>query len=160
MALLQSKLADELAKMEPVDNEPAAINSLANAWEIYFSAAMAGVIPVNPGSLGPAIALFKTTLAGMSVPGAAIVKLPAALGAFWGIVSGTAGGIFTGTTGATPPPGLAAGLVPGLLDAFQKNLDGNADLKAAANSIAKVLHENAGLGGTAVTTPGPVVNIV
>jgi hypothetical protein len=160
LPLSQSKLADELAKMEPVDNEAAAIVNLANAWEIYFSEASVSGVPTAPETLGGAMLAFKGALVGMNVPGAAIIKLPAALSAFWVAVQAAAGTIWPLSAPSFPPPTLLTTLVPDLLSAFASNLASNADLRTAASDIARVLHNNAGLGGTVIVGSPPPVPIV
>jgi hypothetical protein len=156
--LSQSKLAEQLESMVPVGSEPEAINNLAAAWEKYFVDASVLLAPTAPGSLAGAMAAFRGALAGMSVPGAGVAILQAALTAFWGGVVLSAGAIWPGSASATPPPGLA-GLPAALAPTLANNLASNASLKSASSAIAAVLHASAGLGGTVISGSPPPVPI-
>jgi len=157
MTLSQSTLANGLAGLTPTSDVSAAIATLADAWEAYFSAATVGPTPVVPGTLAPAKAALVTALAGLNAPGGGATAIQAGIVAWWGVVVPAAAVIWAGNTppvlSCTPPPSIgtiAAALVP----VFASNQASNLSLTAAAAAIAAVLHPLQ-LGGIAAVGPPP-----
>jgi hypothetical protein len=152
-----TKLKDELAALELVNDEPTAITNLANAWHTYFLDAGPGV-PALPGTLEPAKTAMIGALAGLKVPGAGAVALQAGITAYWGIVASSAASIWTlapPIVAAIPPPTLA-GLSVLLAATFVANIVPPPLPKPdAVLAIATVLHTTAGLGGMVALTPPP-----
>jgi hypothetical protein len=155
MALVQSTLANQLANMTPVNNEPAAIQNFANAYNAYASQAAAAGIQLSPAIASTAKSTMAGAMTGLSTAGAAAIM--SGVTAYWAaVVSGSAAS-FTAAILITPPVGLAT-LAPALIAVFASNTSGKLSLQQAANALATVLH-TASLGGTA-TFPGspPIVS--
>ncbi len=156
MPLVQATLADELLALEPVGDEPGAIDNLASAWENYFADASVLGIPTTVGSLAAATTAMKGALVGLSVAGAGAAKLQAGIVAFWGVVAVSAATIWLTVPpplSATPPPGLA-GIAAALTPVFASNAAGSLSLADSANAVAAVLHPLQ-LGGIALIPPPP-----
>lgn len=153
MALVAATLGTGLGAMTPTSEEALAIDAMVTAWESYFSAAMAGPIPVVPGSLSAALATLRGALSGMSSANAGAGKIQSAISAFWATVAGSAGSIWPAAISATPPPGLG-GIAGALSGIFAANTSGSIPLSTAANNIANAIHPLQ-LGGIAVFPPPP-----
>lgn len=154
MPLLPTALASAMdVSIQNTTSEETARAAWASAWTSYFYAALAGAVPVTPGSLAPAESALSAGMAGLSTAGATSIQT--GLSAFWGVVVASAPTVFAGATLVTPPPGLA-GVAAALQPVFSANTAGGVSKTVALQAIASALHPLAGLGGTA-TFPGPVV---
>lgn len=157
MGLSAATLKTGLKNMTPTLSEVTAINSFAAAWKTYFSAAMAGPIPIASAALlDPAITAMKAALIGMSgpVPGGA-VKLQLGIIAFWGAVVPSAATIWISVPpalSAVPPAGLS-GISVALTAAFTANKAGNLSLDAACQAIATAIHATQSGGQVIFPTP-------
>lgn len=154
MPLSPTTLASELdASVQNTTSEAAARDAWASAWTAYFYGALAGGVPVAPGSLAGAELAMSSSMAGLSTAGG--VAMQNGLTAFWGAVVVSAPAVFPTALLVTPPPGLAA-VAAALAAVFSANTATAAPREAALLAIAGTLHGTAGLGGTA-TLPGPTV---
>ncbi len=155
MALASATLSAQLAALPLTMSQPTANNGLANAWETYFSSALAGPIPIVPGTLSGAKAAFLGALSSLDPDtGNAAAVLTAAITAFWGVVAGSAATIFLAVppaTSATPPPGLA-GLSAALSAVFTANASGGLAASPACDAIAAAIHGTQS-GGIVVFPP-------
>lgn len=154
MALLPGTLATELdARAQNTTSEQDARDAWASAWTAWFYGALAGGVPVAPGSLAGAQLAMSAGMVGLSVSGAAAIQ--SGLVAFWATVVAGGPTIFPSSVLVTPPPGLGA-VSSVLAPVFAANVATSADRGVAFLAIAGALYGSAGLGGTA-TLPGPVI---
>jgi hypothetical protein len=155
MPLLQATLAQGLASMAPTVVEADAINTLATAWETYFSAASVQGVPCL--TLSAPMAAFRAALVGMSAANAGPNKIQAAVDAFWGVVAGSAATIWLPVPNVVVPPAIKPPTISGIAAALSSvasaSTAANASLEQASNDIAAVLHTNGGLGGTVTIQP-------
>jgi len=158
MAMSANRLATEMEKIEPTIVEIEAARILAKAFATYFYDAMAGGVPVVPGTLVAAEAAMLGALTGMSVPGAGAVAIQSGITAFWGVVAASAAVVFPTMISATPPPTLAA-IAAAIMGVAPANVSGNLPEKQAMKVVAGVIHLN-NLGGTAALLVGPPVPIL
>jgi len=157
MPMLSATLASGLTRMEPMNNEPGAIQGWTDALSDLFStAAIAGGAPIvlYPAVKTAAQALFAA-MSGMSAPGAAPQKIQDGITAFWGILVSLAPSqaVFPGFVIVTPPPTLPtiAALVTSTgMASAAAGLD-----EAAANNMLALAIYGANLGGLATPLSGP-----
>ena len=152
MPLLPPTLGDEIAKMEPTDDEAAAIAAFADAFEKYMEGSGAPA-PAIPGSFAGAKSSMKGAMTGLSADGGGAAAISAGIAAFWGVVAGAAASIWPPALSATPPPGIG-GVAGALTPVFAANTAGSLDLAASAQAIALAIHPTQ-LGGIAIHLPPP-----
>lgn len=155
MAMDEATLATELEKLTPVDNEAAAVSALADAYATFAADAVAGTVALSSAGVALGKTAMSAALVGMSVAGAGLVKIPAAVVAFWAAVATGLATSFSGATAIVPPPHatFAADFAQLMVD----NKDGNATLAEAAEALAAIMYSGATTSGTA-TFPGPVTS--
>lgn len=153
MTLVKATLATELEAMVPTAFELEARERIAAAWTTYFYDASVAGTPCAPDSLVAAEAAMVAALAGMSVAGQGASKIQAAVDAFWAVVVSSGPSIWSTTIAPYTPPPTTVGIMVALQVEFASNIAAKNSLEDAVVGIAKVLHDNGGLGGIA-TIPG------
>jgi hypothetical protein len=155
MTMVQATLATALANMVPTEDEAAAIQEFADAYEQYALDATA-LTPILPAGVTLGKNAMIPAMTGISTPGQGAQKMVDGIVAFWGGVAGGLTTSFAAAIAITPPP--HASLLAALPPIFASNTSGGLSLSDSMNAIAAPMHANAIVGGT-VTTPGgpPVV---
>ena len=158
MALVQTTLASGLANLIPADAEADAIEEIAKAWEAYFAGASVLGSAITAGVYEPALAVLRSSLAGLSNADAA-QKIQDSISAFWSALAPIAPALWVmppnvAAAPIVPPPGIS-GMRAALQTVFNGNRSASLGLEASAANIASVLAANGGLGGTVTIVPPP-----
>ncbi len=162
MVMIASTLASGLASDPNVDNEAAAINGFATAWNTYFSTASAGLVPIIPALLTTCQQAMIASMTGLSQSNNGAQAISNGITAYWGSVAALGTTLFPTATAVTPPPTLST--IPGILTPiFLANTQGNLDATTCYQQIATALHTVNIAGGIAilliasVPTPTPIL---
>jgi len=155
VAMSESALASALEALPNTLVEASAIVSLTDAYAELAEGAVAGAQALTGAGLALGTAAFSAALVGMSATGQGLVKIPAAVVAFWAAVAGGLATSFAGATAITPPP--HATFSASFAALMAANIAGAVTRAQAAASLADLMHTSATTGGT-VTYPGPVVS--
>ena len=149
MALLPATLSAELiANLDNFETEADASVAWADSFDTYFQAALAGPVPVAPGTTVNARDAMEGALGGMQADNMGSTILVAGITAYWAQLSVDASSVFLLSTATTPPLGLGGLKI--LLDTnFVANTAGMVAKEAALTTIANTIH-TAQSGGIAV----------
>lgn len=160
MPLLAAKLAAELEKIEPSDDEAVIAQGWADAFFTYIVDMTGAGIPCVPSIITPLKPVMVATMQGMSVPGLAPLKIQNAITAVWGLLAPQTTALFAGTVPPLTPPTGNSGITAAMLAVAPVNVLGQLSKKDSMRALAEAIHSTQILGGLVTkvdTTTGPIL---
>lgn len=155
MSLSQADLADGLESLTPVSTSREAAQTIADAYALYMSAALASTFPILSVVAPLAAMAGAISFSPNGSPAAAGASIQAGIVQFWATMIAAPATYFAGATAITPPPDLTS-LGTALSAVFSSEV--GSSLETIADAMATAIHA-ASVKGTAAFPPSSVFKI-